>query len=102
MQHLNVIMSVVRNCAVTHCAYNNANTCHAKAITVGDGQCPGCDTFLDMPNPAAHTTQEGCKAGVGACKVNSCQFNTDYACTADSITVALPGKRALCATYTPR
>lgn len=102
MQHLTVIMPVVQNCSVTRCAYNNENTCHAKAITVGDGQCPGCDTFLDMPDPSTHTAQPGCTAGVGACKVSSCQFNTDYACTADNITVAIPGKRALCATYASR
>lgn len=102
MQHLTVIMPLVKNCSVGKCAYNTENRCHAKAITVGDGQCPGCDTFLDMPSPAAHTKQPGCTAGVGACKVSNCQFNTGYACTASDITIAIPGSHALCATYAPR
>ncbi|MCM1129774.1 MAG: DUF1540 domain-containing protein [Alistipes senegalensis] len=102
MQHLTVMMPLVKNCSVTRCAYNNENRCHAKAITVGDGQCPGCDTFLDMPDPSSHAHQPGCRAGVGACKVSSCKFNTDYACMANNISVAIPGNRALCATYAPR
>ena len=38
-------MPKVRKCEVADCAYNMDSTCHAMAITVGDGMRPRCDTF---------------------------------------------------------
>jgi hypothetical protein len=37
-------MPDVDGCDATECAYNMKGDCHARAITVGDGVHPGCDT----------------------------------------------------------
>ncbi|QOY96691.1 DUF1540 domain-containing protein [Massilia sp. UMI-21] len=92
-------MPVVGACSVAECAYNTDNGCHARAITVGDGVHPGCDTFL-VATP--HTRDTGRHAGVGACKVSSCQHNDDYECTAEQIAVGHAGHGACCLTYQQR
>ena len=43
-------MPEVSRCDASVCAYNSENGCRARAITIGDGAFPGCDTFLgDRP-----------------------------------------------------
>lgn len=71
---ISVDMTAVEACAVTECAYNLDSDCHAKAITIGDGPHPGCDTFLD--GSSGHTGSTGI-AGVGACKIVGCRHNQD-------------------------
>jgi hypothetical protein len=90
---------VVGECSVAECAYNANNGCHARAITVGDGIHPGCDTFLAATPHSRDTTRH---AGVGACKVSPCQHNDDYECTAGQIAVGYAGPGASCLTYLPR
>ncbi|WP_425338428.1 DUF1540 domain-containing protein [Thiorhodococcus minor] len=75
-------MPAVCQCGAAGCAYNVDESCHAKAITIGDGVHPSCDTCL---NDSAGQTHRQIHAGVGACKVMSCSFNDDLACTADHI-----------------
>jgi len=99
MKHISIIMPLIRECAVSECGYNTKNGCHAKAITIGDGDNPGCDTFFKVSSPSAHAKSEGRIAGVGACKVSGCKFNTDYECMADEITVDTSSRKARCATY---
>lgn len=87
---------VIAGCEVRDCAYNTDNTCHAKAITVGDGVSPSCDTMVrhDMePN-------EMNIAGVAACKVRDCVFNNDLECDAAHVFVGRHGDGAVCVTYT--
>ena len=51
MKHIQIIMPEVRECSAQSCGFNKNLGCHARAITVGDGQNPGCDTFRpDTPN----------------------------------------------------
>jgi hypothetical protein len=92
-------MPAVGACSVTDCAYNSESNCHAKAITIGDGVHPGCDTFLD--GGAGHT---GLKvtAGVGACKVTGCRHNSELECMADNIEVGMQQHVANCLTYEAR
>jgi hypothetical protein len=96
---LNLELPIVRDCAATQCAYNSEQACHARAITVGDGAHPACDTFL----PSGQHTQDTSHTGaVGACKVAACRHNQDLECTADSIHVGNHDGHADCMTFAQR
>lgn len=41
---ITIDIPLVNECAISDCAYNMDDMCHAKAITIGDGMHPGCDT----------------------------------------------------------
>lgn len=98
MMNMTIDMSYVSGCSITECAYNVKNGCHAKAITIGDGVHPGCDTFLQ----ASRHTQDGTRtAGIGACKVTACRHNDDYECMADSISIGRVGTEVNCLTFAP-
>lgn len=99
MKKILIEMPLVSQCSATKCAYNQNNNCRAKAITVGDGQEPGCDTFFTSKS---HTRESTRIAGVGACKVSNCKFNTDFECTAGEISVAVSGTMVRCQTHVPR
>lgn len=89
-------MAKVARCEVTQCAYNVERSCHAKAITVGDGVHAGCDTFLASER---HTADDIPQAGVGACKVAVCRHNVELECAAREIVVGADEKGALCVTF---
>lgn len=88
-------MSGVSECSIGECAYNSNHTCHAIAITVGDGDTPMCDTFFVGHD---HSADHG-HAGVGACKVSSCQHNRELECSAGRIMVGKLENRVKCMTY---
>lgn len=90
-------MSEVAECTIAQCAYNVSKACHARAITIGDGVHPGCDTFFKS---AIHASNGHTQAGVGACKVANCVHNDDFECQADSIRVGNRGTTVECLTYT--
>lgn len=92
-------MPMIQRCDVSECSYNLNAACHAKAITIGDGASPGCDTFM---NTGSHVRSKQIKAGVGACKVDGCSHNNDFECAADSISVSQEGSKVMCMTYMPR
>lgn len=92
-------MPLIKKCDVAECVYNVQSDCHAKAITIGDGVHPGCDTFM---KGSGHVRSSGIKAGVGACKVSGCSHNTDFECNADSINVSRQSGMVHCMTYMPR
>lgn len=92
-------MPLIQRCDVSGCSYNLNAACHAKAITIGDGVSPGCDTFMKA---GGHVRDSQIKAGVGACKVGECTHNADLECAADSITVSQEGGGVRCMTYMPR
>lgn len=93
---MTIDMPFVEICTISDCGYNKDDKCHARAITIGDGVHPGCDTsFLGAPS----RTHANHLAGVGACKVTACNFNTDLECSADSITVSMRGDGIQCMTY---
>lgn len=91
-------MPDVAACDVADCAYNKEGGCHARAITVGDGVHPGCDTFLRAQEHSRRS--EG--AGVGACKVKGCRYNDDYECQANAIRVGRRLDVVECMTFAPR
>jgi hypothetical protein len=95
---ITIEMPLVAECSVAECAYNVNKSCHARAITVGNGANPGCDTYMGS---AGHTNFPQ-QAGVGACKVRGCNFNKDLECMADSIKVGFHGTMVHCLTYRPR
>lgn len=78
-------MPCVQTCAVSECTYNHDGKCHARAVTIGDGNNPGCDTFFSC---GKHCHSEAL-AGVGACKVNGCMHNVDFECQAENISVGI-------------
>lgn len=93
---MTIEMPLVETCTVNECAYNKNDMCHARAITIGDGIHPGCDTsFLGAPS----RTRAKTLAGVGACKVTSCRFNNDLECDAESITVGMMRDTIQCTTH---
>lgn len=96
---LTVEMPEVSECAVSECAYNLAQKCHARAITVGGGIHAACDTFLPS---SAHVNNDGNIAGVGACKVASCRHNDDFECRAKAIRVDRHQEHADCVTFEAR
>lgn len=90
-------MPAVKSCSVEECVFNHKKICSTRAITVGDGETPQCDTyFVDH----RHAKQSHL-AGVGACKVTSCRFNKDYGCLADNIIVGHVRSMANCQTFVP-
>lgn len=98
MTNMTIDMPPVSACSVTECAYNVKSNCHAKAITIGDGVHPGCDTFL---HASGHIRDAKRIAGIGACKVTGCRHNDDYECGADKINVGRDGNDIKCLTYAP-
>jgi len=97
--HITVEMPAVSGCSATECAYNIDAQCHARAITIGDGLHPGCDTYFKT---SGHTNGRDMHAGVGACKVTTCSYNDDFECAADSINVGVTGGSVNCLTFSPR
>ena len=91
-------MPDVSACGVGHCGYNVEGACHARAITVGDGLHPGCDTFTES---VRHPPSDTPVAGVGACKVAVCKYNRELECEAHSIEVDVEegGEVAACMTF---
>lgn len=98
MKQMTIEMPLVAACSATRCAYNVNTACHARAITIGDGVHPGCDTFLAG---SGHTKESKRMAGIGACKVSSCKFNEDLECVTDSIRVGLISDKVNCMTFMP-
>jgi hypothetical protein len=92
-------MPGVSACQISQCAYNANHTCHARAITIGDGNNPGCDTFLGGLGHARETHR---MAGVGACKVTACKYNDDFECMASEIHVGYASSLVNCLTFTAR
>ena len=92
-------MPLIKKCDVNECVYNVKSSCHAKAITIGDGFQPGCDTFMKA---TGHIKNSSANAGVGACKVSGCSYNADFECSAESINVSQQGGMVHCMTYMPR
>ncbi|SCZ52093.1 DUF1540 domain-containing protein [Thiohalomonas denitrificans] len=96
---ITVEMPNVSECQVSECVYNLEQACHARAITVGDGVKPGCDTYFKA---GSHVKRASEIAGVGACKVNGCQYNDDFECQAANIQVGFAGDSIDCLTFSPR
>ncbi len=81
---MTIDLPVVSGCSVNECAYNVKEKCHARAITIGNGVHPDCDTFLSA---SRHIRDNRRVAGVGACKVSACRHNDDFECITDQIMV---------------
>lgn len=96
---ITIEMPMVADCMVRECAYNVDEACYARAITIGDGVHPGCDTFFGTPT---HSRVHSLRAGVGACKVMACRHNDDLECQAESIRVARQGTEVRCMTFSAR
>lgn len=86
----------VAECTVPECVYNRASRCYARAITVGNGDHPECGTFYSSHE---HVAKHEVAAGVGACKVYKCRYNTDYNCDAARIYVGYHGNEVSCLTF---
>jgi hypothetical protein len=89
-------MPMIEGCDVLACTYNLNAACHAKAITIGDDATPGCDTYM---HASEHVHNASLRAGVGACKVSSCQHNSDFECGAEGIHVGARGSGVFCMTF---
>jgi len=89
-------MPKVKSCDAADCVYNTKNKCHAIAITIGGWSVAACDTWMIAPKKggAPNTT-----AGVGACKIETCQFNKSLQCIAKCIRVKRYTLDAECITF---
>ena len=96
MNEMKIEMPLISQCTVESCSYNVNHGCHAKAITIGDLDNPGCDTYF---NGHEHCTEKTRTAGVGACKVSACQHNSDFECSAATIKVGFSNENIQCLTY---
>lgn len=99
MRKQSIEMAIVETCSATQCAYNEQGSCHARAITVGDGDHPACDTYFPRTQ---HVPGQTPAAGVGACKVSGCAHNADLECTADLVRIGHHAGHADCQTYSRR
>jgi hypothetical protein len=90
----------VADCAVRECAYNMTGSCRARAITIGDGIHPACDTFLRTASE--HSDEPDASAGVGACKISGCRHNRSLECSAPSIRVGYHSDHPDCLTFAAR
>jgi hypothetical protein len=88
-------MSKILDCEATNCAYNRDRKCHTPGITIGDTE-PICDTFYPKDMKGG---QKDIIGGVGACKVESCQYNNSLECSADGIQIKMQSSHPDCATY---
>jgi hypothetical protein len=88
-------MPVVSECAIAECAYNSNKSCHAIAITIGDGNRPMCDTFFK----SSRHGELNSIAGVGACKVFICRHNNSLECSMESIRVGSEQDHGKCMTF---
>jgi hypothetical protein len=88
----------VGECAAANCVYNLDGACKARAITIGDGVHPMCDTFLET---GSHCSPSAGHAGVGACKVTACRHNGDFECHAERIRLEVHDAHADCVTFAP-
>ena len=93
---ISIDVPVVIRCSIEGCSYNSNNNCHAKAITIGNGETPLCDTLLCDEK---EVQEKNILAGVGACKVSQCRFNNDLECIADDISVGSENDNVRCMTY---
>lgn len=100
MKTITIETPLVSECSVTECAYNLDSNCHARAITIGDGVHPSCDTFFDNRNH--HTKAAVRMAGIGACKIEACKFNDDFECITENIRVGHSKDEISCLTFAPR
>lgn len=91
----------VRGCQVSECVYNVDGLCHAVAITVGDENCPKCETFNSFYN-VGRGKDTGRIAEVGACKASSCIFNVGRKCQSEGIKVDCIDTGPQCLTFQPR
>ncbi len=93
-------MPKITSCDVANCSYNRNKQCHAMAITVGGPEvCACCDTYLHASHKGGVPETTG---GVGACKVETCSFNSSFECAAPGIKVGLHQGHADCATFKAR
>ena len=99
-------------CRKTSCKYNNAYTCVAKSINIG--QCAECDTFdADMNKKAKDFSKNMFEADTEnysnsrhikdvhlSCDKLDCLFNKDKYCSANGITVIDEGEgQTACSTF---
>ena len=94
-------MVQITSCNVADCSYNKHNACHTLAITVGGpgDACPNCDTYLHGAHKGGLADVQG---GVGACKVETCNFNQSLECAAPSIKIGVHQSHPDCLTFKPR
>lgn len=94
-------MVPIMSCDLVDCAYNKHKSCHTLAITVGGPKdpCPSCDTYLPGPHRGGIPD---IRAGVGACKVESCSHNSALECSASSINMIKHNGHPDCMTYKMR
>ncbi|MFY1669460.1 DUF1540 domain-containing protein [Plantactinospora sp. WMMB334] len=91
-------MPAVRECAATACSFNDGG-CHAPAVTVASaGDAASCATFVESSVRGGIADVTGT---VGACARTECVYNTNLACTAESVQVGAGATASDCLTYRP-
>ena len=82
------------NCNVTNCAHNNSSVCYSNIVNIKGGKATDscstcCGNFLDERDYSTLTNNTNgpgpCDALV--CSVQTCVYNKNQACSAESINV---------------
>ena len=95
---VDVAGSIVQTCKVDGCSFNSHSRCHALAVTIGDGNNPRCDTFVQQGSDGGMETS----TRVGACKVAGCVNNKKLVCKANFIDIAFNDNHPCCKNYQSR
>jgi hypothetical protein len=85
----------IERCEAIACTYNRGGKCHTVAINVGDFEL-WCDTFFASVEKGGKDDQN---AGVGACKVSNCSFNSAFECTRSFIQVKMISNHPVCGSF---
>ena len=92
-------MTKILDCQATQCIYNRDKQCRTLAVNIGDDE-PCCDTFMSSSSEKGGF--QDVTAGVGSCKVQDCEYNKSFECTAVGIHVTMEQGNPDCSTYEPR
>ena len=83
------------NCNVTNCSHNKSRVCYSNIVNIKGGQAKefsntSCGNFLDMKDYSTLTNNTNSSGPCDAlvCTVQTCIYNENQACTAESIKVS--------------
>jgi len=81
------------------CKYNQADACHAKAVTITNHADCGLYVIVPDKEPADNSSYRQFDNVKLKCKATTCHFNNHCKCNANGISVADEKGDAACFTY---
>lgn len=83
------------NCGVLNCSHNDQSICYANVVNIGgknskNSSDTSCGSFLDQDhysNLTNNINDGGNECTAITCNADTCRYNSNYVCSADSIKV---------------